>query len=221
VTTGQKFLLNLIGFRKHLGKILPYSTRALRKYTMKSEFKAKFLQHLLQKKEDQGFTLIELLVVIIIIGILSAIALPSFLNQANKARESEAKQYVGSMNRAQQAYYLENQKFSTTFDDLGLGIQTQTTNYTYSIAVAAASGTIGTKAAWNRGLPLNTEILRSYVGGVDVVQSGGAATTLAILCAKTTAGTAAFGVGSTPATIDTNTNNTVAPTCGASFETLD
>jgi type II secretory pathway pseudopilin PulG len=55
--------------------------------------------------------LIELLVVIIIIGILAAIALPSFLNQANKAKQSEAKTYVGSMNRGQQAYFLENDTF--------------------------------------------------------------------------------------------------------------
>ncbi|HIK54809.1 MAG TPA: prepilin-type N-terminal cleavage/methylation domain-containing protein, partial [Synechococcales cyanobacterium M55_K2018_004] len=74
---------------------------------MKTELKAKLLAHLVQKKKDEGFTLIELLVVIIIIGILSAIALPSFLNQANKARQSEASTYVGSMNRGQQAYYLE------------------------------------------------------------------------------------------------------------------
>ncbi|WP_016873708.1 type IV pilin-like G/H family protein [Chlorogloeopsis fritschii] len=151
---------------------------------MKTEFKAKFLQAVLQKKKnDEGFTLIELLVVIIIIGILSAIALPSFLNQANKAKQSEAKTYVGSMNRAQQAYYAENNEFAdnANFAKLGLGVNTQTSNYKYVIN----NGGAGKSEVSNQAQQvLASAPIKAYVGGVGIGTIGATqeATTVALLC---------------------------------------
>lgn len=143
---------------------------------MKTELKAKFLQHLLKKKQgDQGFTLIELLVVIIIIGILSAIALPSFLNQTAKARASEGKSNVGAMNRAQQAYFLEQSNFTSTVSQLGLSLR-NSDNFNYT-------ATVGTNSVGNFGTSTKTDI-KSYGGGVFYTASSGSneGFTATILC---------------------------------------
>ncbi|MEG4224815.1 type IV pilin-like G/H family protein [Microcoleus sp. N9_B2] len=119
--------------------------------------------------------IIDFFVVVIIIGILSAIALPEFARcKPYKAMQSEAKQYVSSMNKGQQAYFAENSAFGNSISALGLGIKTQTTNYNYS-AIATKN------AAFSYGVARNNN-LRSYVGAILFVHQGDAMTTISILC---------------------------------------
>ena len=60
---------------------------------------------------EKGFTLIELLVVILIIGILAAIALPSFINQRSKATDASAKSNARSAQEAMETYNTDNDTY--------------------------------------------------------------------------------------------------------------
>jgi type IV pilus assembly protein PilA len=112
---------------------------------MKTELKAKFLQHLVgKKKKNEGFTLIELLVVVIIIGILAAIALPSMLSQAQKARTGGALSQAGAVNRAQQAYRLEHTDFTDVITELKIGAAKADIGAYSDPALSARNATNGT-----------------------------------------------------------------------------
>jgi len=69
-------------------------------------------------KNEEGFTLIELSIALAVLGILVAIAVPTYLNVRNKAYDSEAKQTLGEIRSLAWSHYLELDEVPT-LDQLG------------------------------------------------------------------------------------------------------
>lgn len=134
-------------------------------------------------RREQGFTLIELMVVVAMLGVLATLAIPGFLNQAARSKQARALKYVGTVNRAQQAFFVEHSRFATSTDELGFASENAPPDYTYTMT--AGSG--GLELTSTHAMPTNPS-LRGYAGVVfATVDPSGLARVDTVICQGDTA----------------------------------
>ena len=112
---------------------------------------------------------------LLILGVM--IILPNFLTvQGGPARQPEGKTVTGTMNRAQQYFFKENNQFTTNFQKLELGIKSETEDYVYKIVSQSnPQSVMNVGRAKRKGM-------KSYVELVYVVKVNEEYTTIKKLC---------------------------------------
>ena len=120
--------------------------------------------------DERGFTLIELLVVILIIGILAAIAIPSFLNQQTKASDASAKELAHTMQVATETYGLDN---NGDFTNVSLAALNQ-----YEATIQTSSGNNNAWALSVSGSTSGYTVTASSTDGntFSIIRAGGTTT---------------------------------------------
>ena len=92
------------------------------------------------RKYMQGVTLMELMIVVVILGILTAVAYPSYRQYVAKAKRNDAKACLLQVATMEERFYLQNNFYTANMTDLGFGADpfvTDSNSYTCSVTAAS------------------------------------------------------------------------------------
>jgi type IV pilus assembly protein PilE len=95
-----------------------------------------------QRKEIKGFTLIELMIGVAIIGILTTIAYPSYLDYVTRSNRSEALRELMFVAGLEEQFYIDNHTYTANMGDLfpGAGTTINTDHGWYVISAIISNG---------------------------------------------------------------------------------
>jgi len=100
-------------------------------------------------RRRQGFTLIEIMIAVVIVAILAAIALPSFIDSVRKSRRSDAFAALGAVQQAQERWRANTALYATdvqltlatTAVPPGLGLSATSSSGYYTVVLSGTSAT--------------------------------------------------------------------------------
>lgn len=89
---------------------------------------------------SRGFTIVEVMIAVVLVAVLAAVALPSFLDSIRKGRRSEAFNALAAVQQAEERWRSNHSAYSTSLADLGVASPTAGGRYTISVTASSVEG---------------------------------------------------------------------------------